>query len=196
MAFMTRKPFAAAGALFLACSSFSAAFAASDHGVTATTIPQAPAPAEESQNHRRSSAGPAQLPHFKGVGNAHGKVETGFVREEKSHELLEDKEQQSGIKFSPGIQKFVESAGKTIKDIDEATLNAVQAPLGLLGIEAESARIRPSHGGVGLGVSIKLDKKKNHAENENEAAPARHEENELYELLAPQNGGPRSPSGF
>lgn len=196
MAFMARKSFVAAGALFLVCSSFSAARAVPDASVTATTVPQAPAPAAEDQNHRRSSAGPAQLPRFKGVGNAHGKVETGFVREEKSHDLLEDKEQQSGIKFSPGIQKLVDNAGKTIKDIDEATLNAVQAPLGLLGIEAESARIRPSHGGVGLGISIKLDKKKKHAENENEAAPARHEGNELYELLAPQNGGTHSPSGF
>ncbi|WP_302294936.1 hypothetical protein [Pyramidobacter piscolens] len=194
MAFTARKSFVAAGALFLVCSSFSAARAVPDASVTATTIPHVPA--AESQDHHRSSPEPAQLPHFKGVGNAHGKVETGFVREEKSREFLEDKDRQSGIKFSPEIQKFVERAGKTITDIDEATLNAVQAPLGLLGIEAESARIRPSHGGVGLGISIKLDKKKEHAENKNGAAPARHGENELYELLAPQNDGPHSPSGF
>lgn len=194
MAFTARKSFVAAGALFLVCSSFSAALAVPDNSVTATTIPHVPA--AESQDHHRSSPEPAQLPRFKGVGNAHCKVETGFVREEKSREFLEDKDRQSGIKFSPGIQKFVESAGKTITDLDEATLNAVQAPLGLLGIEAESARIRPAHGGVSLGISIKLDKKKKLAENNDETAPARHGKNEFYELLAPQNEVSHSPSGF
>ncbi|MCI6261531.1 MAG: hypothetical protein MR616_10345 [Pyramidobacter sp.] len=194
MAFTARKSFFAAGVFFLVCASFSAALAVPDNSVTATTIPSVPA--ATAQNHHRSSPEPAQLPRFKGVGNAHGKVETGFVREETSHEFLEDKEQQSGIKFSPGIQKFAESAGKTITDLDEATLNAVQAPLGLLGIEAESARIRPAHGGVSLGISIKLDKKKKLAENNDETAPARHGKNEFYELIAPQNEVSHSPSGF
>lgn|GEM_PF-2573425 len=194
MAFMTRKPFAAAGALFLICSSLSAAFAVSDHSVTAATTPCVPAAAD--QNHQQSPSKPVQLPHFKGVGNAHGKVDTRSLCEEKPLKFPEDKERQSGIKFSPEIQKFIDRAGKKIKDFDEATLNAVQAPLGLLGVEAESAKIRPSHGGVGLGISIKLDKKRKNAENKSEAAPERHEKNELYELLAPQNSGTRSPSGF
>lgn len=114
---------------------------------------------------------------FHGVGVKNGKFDTGFRREKRNGlQTLEVKE-SSGITLPSGVQKIVDEAERTIEDIDKATLNTVNAPLKTLGLEAESAKIRPIHDGVGLGISIKLDKKNKSSKKD---------KNEIYEALASQ----------
>ena len=86
------------------------------------------------------------------------------------------------------MQKFADGAGKTLKNIDKAVLNVVEEPFKWLGLKAESAKIRPSHGGVALGVSIKL-----HRDKKNQAGDTLHKNDnsqEFYDLLKPsENSG-------
>ncbi|MGI6075279.1 MAG: hypothetical protein ACOYD9_02780 [Pyramidobacter sp.] len=118
---------------------------------------------------------------FGGVGTKTGAFDTGFRREKIEAKKTLDEEKPEGIQLSPGLQKIVDDADQAIKDLDEATLNAVSAPLKALGLEAESAQLRPAHGGVNLGISIKLDKQKKSAHKKEKSA--------LYDLAVPQ--GPR-----
>lgn len=177
-----------------ACSMFFLVNTFSPTTRAAMSAASLPPHASSAQERRKISSAPEKLPHFKGIGNANGKVDTGFIREEKYRKPLEDEENQSGIKLPPGLQKFVDNAGKTIKELDEATLRAVNASLDFLGIEAESAKIRPTNGGIGLGVSIKLDRSKKPAGNS--PASAGSERSALYEVLTPPNRDDHSQPKF
>lgn len=115
---------------------------------------------------------------FKGVGSKTGRFDTGFRRENPRLKKNDDEEKPSGIELSPALQKIVDDADHVIEKIDEATLDAVNVPLKALGLEAESAELRPSHGGVNLDISIKLHRQKN--------SKKKKEKNELYQLVTPQ----------
>lgn len=115
---------------------------------------------------------------FKGVGSKTGWFDTGFRRENPRLKKNYDEEKPSGIELSPALQKILDDADHVIEKIDEATLDAVNVPLKALGLEAESAELRPSHGGVNLDISIKLHRQKN--------SKKKKERNELYQLVTPQ----------
>lgn len=121
---------------------------------------------------------------FEGVGRRDGVLETGFERKTPETPDLDEKD-GDGIVLSQGMRKFAEGAGKAIKNINEAALSVVSKPLGLLGLEAESAKLRPVDGGVGLGVSIKLDKKKKDAAKK--SGEDGDDSRELYDLLRPDD---------
>ncbi len=123
---------------------------------------------------------------FHGVGVKNGKFDTGFRRNALNMPKKLDEKELSNPTFSPGIQKIIDEADKTIKDFDKATLNTVNVPLKTLGIEAESAKIRPMNDGVGLGISIKLDK-------EHKTKSQQKEKNEVYEMISPHQSNDASP---
>ena len=81
------------------------------------------------------------------------------------------------------MQKFVDGAGKTIKQINQKALDVVKKPFSWVGLEAESAKLRPANGGVGLGVSIKLDKRKK--ANSADKRPSASNSQEFYDLIKP-----------
>ena len=81
------------------------------------------------------------------------------------------------------MQKFADGAGKTLKNVDKAVLDVVEEPFKWFGLRAESAKIRPIHGRVGLGVSIKL-----HRDKKNQASDSPHktdDSQEFYDLIKP-----------
>ncbi len=132
------------------------------------------------ENLRRKTATaplpPRQNPPFtfEGVGSKTGRFDTGFRRENPRLKKNDDEEKPSGIELSPALQKILDDADHAIEKIDEATLDAVNVPLKALGLEAESAELRPSHGGVNLDISIKLHRQKKLKEEKGEkrALPA------------------------
>jgi hypothetical protein len=70
-----------------------------------------------------------------------------------------------------------------LKNIDKALLDVVEEPFNWFGLQAESAKLRPAHKGVGLGVSIKL-----HRDKKNAAGDTLHKKDdsqEFYDLLKP-----------
>ena len=127
--------------------------------------------------------------NFSGVGSRDGSFDYVFKRQSNKDtaEMINAKKRE-GIKLSPGMQKFADGAGKTLKNIDKAVLNVVEEPFKWLGLKAESAKIRPSHGGVALGVSIKR-----HRDKKNQAGDTLHKNDnsqEFYDLLKPsENSG-------
>jgi len=125
-----------------------------------------------------------KVQNFKGIGIPNGSVDTGFVKTDNiTQRGTVAPEKQGSIKLSPGMQKFVDGAGKTIKNINQKALDIVKKPLSMVGLEAESAKLRPAHGGVGLGVSIKLNKNKKSVSGDQ--APSSSNSQEFYDLIKP-----------
>lgn len=123
------------------------------------------------------------MKNFQGVGSKN-EVDSGFYEQKKHvHSLYE--EETSGIQLSEGMQKFVDNAGRTIRNIDETTLDIVDDPLRMFGLEAESAKLRPSGGGVGLGISINLEGKD--AANKKADNSKKSDGKEFYELITPKD---------
>ena len=123
---------------------------------------------------------------FDGVGNRDGSFDSGFQKKSHSHKETAEEinvKKREGIKLSPGMQKFADGAGKTLKNVDKAVLDVVEEPFKWFGLRAESAKIRPIHGRVGLGVSIKL-----HRDKKNQASDSLHktdDSQEFYDLIKP-----------
>ena len=121
---------------------------------------------------------------FGGIGNRDGSLDYGFSstsHKDAASDINEKK--REGIKLSPGMQKFADGAGRTLKNIDKALLDVVEEPFKWFGLQAESAKLRPAHKGVGLGVSIKL-----HRDKKNAAGDTLHKKDdsqEFYDLLKP-----------
>ncbi len=119
---------------------------------------------------------------FQGVGNKSTEVDPKLYSSEVHGGKIEP-EKQSTIKLSDGAQKLADDAGRTIKNIDNTMLDSVNHALHLLHLEAESAKLRPKDGGVGLGISINLDKGK---KQEEPGAKASQSDSEvLYDALRP-----------
>lgn len=120
---------------------------------------------------------------FKGIGNK-DKIDSGFTKETKKKRVAQ--EGNNGVRLPQKVQDVVDKAGEIIDDIDESTLNAVNKPLHQLGLEAESAKLRPKSGGVGLGISIDLDKnKKKEVKSEKEQKEGSRKK--VYELISPDD---------
>ena len=142
---------------------------------------------------RTASAGKQRAKHslhlvkdFDGIGNRDGAFDYG-LKKVNHKEIASDvnSKKKEGIKLSPGMQKFADGAGKTLKNIDKAVFGVVKEPFRWLGLEAESAKIRPSHGGVGLGVSIKL-----HRDKKVQVGDGLHKNDdsqEFYDLIKPSD---------
>lgn len=130
---------------------------------------------------------------FQGVGSKDGKIDSALYSENVKGGTIEE-EKQSSIELPSGVQKVVDGAGKTLKHIDSATLDTVNNSLKFLNVEAESAKIRPMDGGIGLGISIKLDKGKKLPEAEDGKSKEKSKEEankEVYGLILPSDKKPQ-----
>ncbi len=120
---------------------------------------------------------------FQGVGSKSTEVDPKLYKSEVHGGRVEE-EKQSTIKLSGGAQKLADDAGRTIKNIDNTMLDSVNHALHLLHLDAESAKLRPKDGGVGLGISINLDKGKK--QDEKDGGEASQSDSEaLYDVLRP-----------
>ncbi len=122
---------------------------------------------------------------FQGVGNKSAEIDPKLYASEVHGGRIQG-EKESTITLSPGMQKVVDGAGKTIKNIDSTMLDSVNHALQLLHLEAENAKIRPRDSGVGLGISIKLNKGKNRDEID-EDEPQKSDSDTFYEAIAPSD---------
>lgn len=115
---------------------------------------------------------------FPGVGQYNNPA-AGVHEQEKAAKPDLDEHKQEGVK----LPRFAEDIGKKLNELDKTVLDVVEEPFKWLGLEAESAKLRPSGGGVGLNVSINLDKKK--GDKAGEKPPAKSDSSEFYDLIKP-----------
>lgn len=148
--------------------------------VAATVSP--PATGAEANKNLRSSR--SRVLDFKGIGRKGAPPDTGFRHEISTAPDL-NADEDEGIKLSPGMQKIADGAGRTLKNINNAVLDTVRKPFELFGLDAESAKMKPSHGGVGLDVSINLEKKKKDAAKAD--STKKNDSQEFYDLLKPDD---------
>ncbi len=123
---------------------------------------------------------------FQGVGNKNSEVDPKLYASDVSGGQIEE-ERESTISLSPGMQKFVDGAGNTIKNINDSMRDSINNALQLLHIEAESTKLKATDGGVGLGISIKLDKGKNQDEKVDEVSEEEENRETFYETIAPSD---------
>lgn len=139
--------------------------------------------ATKNDESKKKAAAKKGLLNFEGIGNK-DKIDSGFTKETKKKRVAQ--EGNNGVRLPQKVQDVVDKAGEIIDDIDESTLNAVNKPLHQLGLEAESAKLRPKSGGVGLGISIDLDKnKKKEVKSEKEQKEGSRKK--VYELISPDD---------
>lgn len=69
---------------------------------------------------------------------------------------IEEERQSEGVQVPDSLKGLVKTADNILDQIDKTTLDVLKWPLGLLGMKAEEATLRPSGGGVALGVKINL----------------------------------------
>ena len=174
---------AAAAWNILICTAAAAEVTAIKPDPSRVPVVSAPASNDPRQEKKKSSTA-RTVRNFKGIGNKYGTTDSGFDKKDGIPEKVDlNKRKREGITLSPGMQRFADGAGRTLKQIDKKVLDVVEEPFKWLGLEAESAKIRPMHSGVGLGVSINLDKRKKNAKAE--AASAKSDSQEFYDLIKP-----------
>ena len=126
-------------------------------------VPVVSSPASNNPRQEKKLSSPARtVRNFKGIGNKYGTTDSGFDKKDGIPEKVDlNKRKREGITLSPGMQRFADGAGRTLKQIDKKVLDVVEEPFKWLGLEAESAKIRPMHSGVGLAcLSTSINAKK------------------------------------
>lgn len=141
-------------------------------------VEQMPAVSQPHVNESSESKSLQTVKKFPGVGR-HDSPDMGIHEQEKIAKPDLNQEGQEGIKLPP----LVENIGKSLKKVDESVLDVVEEPFKWLGLEAESAKLRPSGGGVGLDVSINLNKNK--GDKSSKKSPAKSDSSEFYDLIKP-----------
>ncbi len=105
-------------------------------------------------------------------------------------------ERTGGLQLSSGLQSVVDGLDNVLDHVDGTVLGVVKEPLGLFGLEAEEATVRPGGNGVELGISIKLgggeedEKDQDEGKAKDSQSSQKEGESKTLQALTPQHHGP------